>query len=143
VAKEIIILSGNTTNHRLEILGGEDTWAEKGKDIKWKIKDGAKNVTSIEYINKKDGDDIFSEEPKKEDSKKWKAKIKKNAGDYDEYTYLITWKDTNGIEHTHDPKISVLPSDRIDFLNLLIGFIVALFVGFLSLKFLLGKRGRR
>ncbi len=74
-------------------------------------------------------------------AKKWKAKIKDDAGDYDEYTYLIRWKDAVGGKHTHDPKISVLPSKHLDFLNLLIGLVVA-FLAIFSVQFLRRKRNR-
>ncbi len=141
MAEEIIIFSGNISNHELELSDGGHTEAEKGKAIKWEITEDKTNVASIENIQRKYGDIIFEKPPKKENSKKWKAKIKQNATVGDKYTYSITWKDTSGNEHTHDPIISIKPSPLTSPWTSIIILLVSTVFGLFALKFL--RRYRR
>ncbi|WP_026896779.1 hypothetical protein [Daejeonella oryzae] len=103
------IISGNPSTQQLNLSDHGHTHENKGKSIKWKIEKNS-NVASIENIDLKPGSpNIFSERPKN-DGKKWKAKIDKNASNYAESEYFIKWMDFNGHLYTHDPKISVKPS---------------------------------
>ncbi|HVG17382.1 MAG TPA: hypothetical protein VM935_20580 [Chitinophagaceae bacterium] len=116
MAKTIKILKG-FPNGTLELSDRGHTKAKKGNAIKWKIRDRSDKhsieVASIECIELKEGsDDIFSSSPHR-DGDTWKATIDRTAAAYDASDYAIKWKDCKGNEYTHDPKISVLPSDNV------------------------------
>lgn len=110
---KIKILSGDTATQRLTLSDHGHSWVFKGNNIKWKVDDES-NVASIELMPLKPGTtDIFSQLPYKADSdgRKWKAKVKGNAGDFDNCKYSIFWKATDGSQtYEHDPQISVKPT---------------------------------
>ena len=115
MAKNIIILGGDTSTHELILSDSGHTKALKGDHIKWKIDDDKSIVKSIAGISLKDTTkDIVSgsngERPDKEDQKNWKAKIADDVFDGDVCEYSIEWNDNEGRRHLHDPIISINPS---------------------------------
>jgi hypothetical protein len=141
MADEIIILRGNTTNHSLELSDGGHTRTKKGKVIKWKITDDVTNVVSIVDIKKKSGDDIFSELPTKEDTTKWKAKIKDAPPNCGIYVYSITWTDDKGT-YTYDPIISINPTRKDGISKIFLTLLAAVFTAF-TVTFLQRKQSGR
>lgn len=110
---KIKILSGDKSTQRLTLSDHGHSWVFKGNNIKWKIDDES-NVASIEQIPLKHGTtNIFSDLPHRvnSDGRKWKAKVKGNAGDFDNCKYSIWWTATDGSgPYEHDPQISVKPT---------------------------------
>lgn len=120
------------------------TYAMQKDLVRWTIKD--EDVYSIVKMEKKTGVDIFEVSPHPEDTTNrksdWIAKIKDNLPPNTEYEYSISWEGKYGPKET-DPKITVNPTGGFNYLKLLIGFILSLFLAFLSFKFLNKKRNRK
>lgn len=91
----------------LKLSDGGHTFAKNKDLISWTITKDIE-VTSIESIDKKSGDDIFSTPPHPNGSE-WIAEIKDDLPANCEYEYAITWNGKYG-RQVFDPKISVNPS---------------------------------
>ncbi|MBA2499237.1 MAG: hypothetical protein H0V30_05875 [Chitinophagaceae bacterium] len=117
------------------------TYSKNKELIRWTIKDC--DVYSIVKMDKKTGVDIYEVLPHPEDTTNrksdWIAKIKDDLPPDTEYEYSISWDGKYGPKEM-DPKITVNPSGGLNFFKLLIGFIVSLFLGFLSFRFLKAKK---
>jgi len=144
MAENIKILKGYS-NGTLELSDNGHTKAKKGKGIKWKIKDQSDansiKVVSIESIYlKSTSGNIFSVRPYR-DGDKWKAEIDESASTNAESEYAIRWQDPEGNVRTHDPKISVLPSDSFfNIPNTIIVLLISLVSGLFLLKFFHKRR---
>jgi hypothetical protein len=139
--KTITITGGNTSTGVLILSDRGHTKAIKGERIRWKVKNSADPVVSIEGVPlKANTTDIFSgdygESPRKEDSKNWRADIARDVHTGDVCEYSIIWKDTNGVSHTFDPKISINPSFAP-------ALLVSVVVGALAITYFLLRRFKR
>lgn len=143
MSEKIKIIKGYL-NGTLELSDKGHTRARKGNSLKWKIKDGSDatsiKVASIEIKIEQDPSNIFSIKPNNDEGE-WKAEIDKHAADNAECKYSIHWKDCDGNDRIHDPKISIKPS-TFNFRKWLIGLILGL-LGLLSLEFLRRKRSKK
>jgi len=108
MASIILIKSGNVSDGELDLSDRGNTKADKGSIILWQMNPQS-NVDSFEIRIKTDPDDIFSTQPHKVGNQ-WKATIKTDAPDFAECEYAIPWKDSNGNDFEHDPKIAVKSS---------------------------------
>lgn len=90
----------------LDLSDGGHTFAKNKDFISWTIKNNT-DVTSIEKIEKKSGDDIFKTLPHFNGGD-WIAEIKDDLPKNCEWEYSITWNGKFGLL-VHDPKISVNP----------------------------------
>ena len=119
----IKIINGNPTTGRLEFEfngkpGNGNGDAKQNWQVHWMVKPDTP-VLSIVDIQMKTGNgappgtDIFTENPpspQNDDGKHWKAKVDDFAPINSDYYYDIMWESESGVK-THDPKISVKPSD--------------------------------
>ena len=121
----------------------------KGKKVKWILGSEAKNVKKFTIETKPNYNNPYTLFGKPSGAKK---KIKtgniQSKTDQTYYEYSIIWDDTNGKEHTFDPKISIKPSiigspyihDWYDFIYteffpvLMMGFVIGLLTFFSILK---------
>ena len=103
---QIKIKQGNADG-TLQLSDGGHTFAKNKDFVSWTIKKDIE-VTSIEKIEKKSGDDIFKTPPHPNGGD-WIAEIKDGLPKDSVYEYSITWNGKFG-RQVFDPKISVNPS---------------------------------
>lgn len=109
----ITIINGCYACGKCTLSDHGETNAHKDDDIIWELSTSEENnVAAITSITKKKGDEIFQKCPAP-DSKKWKAKIKSEVSDEENYYYTIHWTGKDGKHYTHDPKIAVRPSSDL------------------------------
>jgi hypothetical protein len=81
----------------------------------WVVNDGVPNIDAITGINYESGSQIFSDGPNEATPEQgqrslWSATFTVGSfpvGAFEEYT--ISWRDTDGNVHIHDPKIGINP----------------------------------
>jgi hypothetical protein len=105
----IIIESGNTSNHKLNLSDGGRTTAQRLDSLTWSIGVHNADVTSFKIKKKKGSRSIFFTAPPNEHRRSLKKDIWILAPHTD-YMYSIAWKDADGNPHEHDPIISIRPS---------------------------------
>jgi hypothetical protein len=115
--------------------------AEKNWSVRWKVKRGIA-VKSITDIQKKNASpDIFIQNPPRmQDSRRWKAKVDSTVNDYTDYHYSILWKDIDEGDHTHDPIISIKPSESFFDITKVVLFAATAVLALLTLQFLRKNR---
>jgi hypothetical protein len=103
----IKILGGSTTTHKLRLSDGGTTTVRRNDDVKWELDGSQRDVDSF-YVAKKGTTEIFVTAPPRRHAPMWEGRVKPGCP-YIDYEYSIIWKDRGGVEHTHDPKLSVRP----------------------------------
>lgn len=128
--------------------GGADNGAKKGWRVHWKVHPEC-NVAYIHDIKIKTGSgappstDIFSNDPPSPQggphSTHWRGTVNSTASVGEEYNYYIQWMPKGGVNvKTFDPKISVMPSFRLDLTH--ISLIILSLVGIFSIGLFLKKK---
>lgn len=103
--REIKILEGNTTTHKLTLSDGGTSTVRRNDAVTWLI--NTPNVISFRIV-KKGPTEIFVTPPPLGQAPRCDVRVRSGCP-YIDYEYAIIWKDRGGLEHTHDPKLSVRP----------------------------------
>lgn len=110
---KITILKGDPKSGKLDLSDHGKTYVNRDRPVIWKL-GNASNVSDIIDIKKKDTPDsvdIFSIPPHRDGkSTNWRAHIKADAKEGEEFHYSIIWNDTSGGgPYTFDPILKVNP----------------------------------
>ena len=139
---EIVIIEANSSTRDLVLNPSGTVVVKRGDKVTWSIT--ATNVESFRIEKKESSKEIFAllDKPPKKQTKKGSGRVGLYPKDYTEYEYSIFWIPVHGTkELEYDPKISIMPSTGI-ILRLILGLISAC-IGFLTLKFLFGKKRKK
>ena len=129
--------SGKLTFHP---RGSSHARVEAGDTIRWHIRDDSE-VDAIDSITAKiETDKIWSQEPRRTKGGHWEGVVKTTAKDDEFYLYLVKWTRGNHTR-THDPLISIRPSDFDHILNFILKSLPWIAIGGLA-TFLYGKKRR-
>jgi hypothetical protein len=114
--KEIFITGSNRATGTLTLSdGGKTSVYNKDEDenrkIVWEVDDAQQEEVKSFFIEGKNGrsDHPFDTAVSRKHETKVRLKVKKDATPV-EWEYNIIWRDQYNVEHTYDPKISVLPT---------------------------------
>ena len=134
---QIKIIEGDPSSGKLKLSDGGDSRVNTRDTVTW-ILDPGTEVDSITAIKRKKFSlGIFKTGPEAQTgSSNWIGGV--NGIPYVTYNYSISWKGTDGLNHVHDPKISVKPTGFALFKIILM--VVGIFFGLFSLKFLHKKK---
>ena len=142
---KISIVHADASTGKLTLEPNDTVYVDKGKRVVWSISETVLNVDSFKIDKKSRSEEIFTflDRPPHNYTKKGGGTVGWFTRDRAEYEYSIDWIDTDENKHTHDPKISVNPSDDDDYMKVFIGLAVALFAAMLTFGFVQRKRSRK
>lgn len=103
--------------------------AQAGDSIHWFINSGL--GIAITSIAKKSGSDEIWQTPPRMQGNHWVGKIKSTADETQFYVYNIVWTKDGGT-YTHDPLISIRPSDLHHILKFIVSAVPGLVIGLLA-----------
>ncbi|HVG14400.1 MAG TPA: hypothetical protein VM935_05540 [Chitinophagaceae bacterium] len=117
MAKKVIVITGsNRTTGTLTLSdGGKTSVYNKDEDenrkIVWEVHDAQQEEVKSFFIEGKSGspNHPFDTAVSRKHETKVSLKVKKDAAPV-EWGYNIIWRDKFNVDHTYDPKISVIPT---------------------------------
>jgi len=128
----IEIIGSNRPSGKLQFSDPGIIEVTAGKKVIWKIRDGegAKDVQWFDIEPKGDQPMVFLCDPPRGNRRRPAVGYLRNRATPVDFEYEIFWRDRDGNDRRHDPKIAIRPGTKI--LDLLIYILYPLLAGIIS-----------